>query len=235
MWQLNKLNPLSLLGAVLIIGALMAPGSSQARSWEVRDFSDGGFEIEFNNGCTVTYNRYGDRQDSSRGCKNKQIKSADQTAKSYHNSNNGSSSSGNSIPEGQMRKYCQGEASGELGVRPNYIITEDVERHGDKYVVRGEETDSNRTFKCTFNRDGEFVDVDVKSHGGGHGSGSSGDIPRSARNRCTNTFGNSPEVTSVSALRPGYWEVIMQDRNGPRSVACTVTSDSEIEDWIELN
>jgi hypothetical protein len=147
----------------------------------------------------------------------------------------GHSSSGNSIPEGQMRKYCQGEASGKLGVRPNYIITEDVERHGDKYVVRGEESDSNRTFKCTFNRDGEFVGVDVNSHGGGHGSNNSGDIPRSAKNRCTDMFGNSPEVTSVSALRPGYWEVIMLDRNGPRSAACTITSGGEIEDWVELN
>jgi len=234
MQYVKKLNPATLVGAVLVTGALMAPGSGQARSWDVRDLSDGGFEIEFSNGCIVTYDRYGDRSSNSRDCKNKQLASADETAKSHRNSHDSNSSSGNSVQEGQMRKYCQGEASAKLDVRPNYLSTDEVERQGNKYVVRGEVNDSNDTFKCTFNRDGVFQGVDVK-RGGGYGSNDSGDIPGSAKRKCTDTFGNSPEVTSVSALRPGYWEVIMQDRNGPRSVSCTVTSSGTIEDWVELN
>jgi len=308
MRYLNRSKLSTLAGAVLVSGALLAPGTGQARSWEVRDLSNGGFEVEFSNGCTVTYDRYGERAENTRDCKNKQLDSADETARSYHRSHDDDRSSGNSIPEGQMRKYCQGEASAKLNVRPNYLSTDDVERQGHKYVVHGEETDSGTTFKCTFNRDGEFQGVDVDrsggnsnsipegqmrkycqgeasakldvrpnylstddverqgnkyvvrgevndsndtfkctfdrdgvfqgvdvKHGGGYGSNDSGDIPRSAQRKCTDTFGNSPEVTSVSALRPGYWEVIMQDRKGPRSVACTVTSSGSIEDWVELN
>jgi hypothetical protein len=234
MRYLNKSKLSAIAGAVLVSGVLLAPVTGQARSWDVRDLSNGGFEIEFSNGCVVTYDQYGDRSGKSRDCKNKQLDTADETAKSHHRSNDNSGSSGKSVPEGQMRKYCQGEASAKLDVRPNYLSTDDVERQGNKYVVRGEETDSGTTFKCTFNRDGVFQGVDVK-HGGGHGSNDSGDIPNSAKRKCTDRFGNSPEITSVSALRPGYWEVIMQARKGPRSVACTVTSSGSIEDWVELN
>jgi len=134
-----------------------------------------------------------------------------------------------------MRKYCLGEASAKLDVRPNYLSADEVERQGNQYVVRGEENDSNTTFECSFDKHGVFQHVDVNKHGGSHGSNEGGGIPHAAQRRCTDNFGNSPNVTSVSALRPGYWEVIMQDRNGPRSVACTVTSSGEIEDWVELN
>jgi len=224
-----------LAAACLVSGILLAPVATQARSWEVKDLSNGGFEIEFSNGCVVTYDRYGDRSGNSRDCKNKQLDSADETARSHRHSNDSGGSHANSIPEGQMRKYCQGEASAKLDVRPNYLSTDDVQRMGNKYVVRGEETDSGKTFECTFDKHGVFQGVDVKSHGSGNGSNDSGDIPKSAKRKCTDTFGNSPEITSISPLRPGYWEVIMQDRHGPRSVACTVTSSSQIEDWIELN
>jgi hypothetical protein len=303
-----------LTGAVLVASALMTPRVSQARSWEVRDFSNGEFEIEFSNGCTVTYSRHGNREDQTRNCKNKQLRSADETARSHRNSYddwygdsvpesqmrkycqgeasaelgvrpthistddverrnnkyivrgesrtgsdfttfkctfdkhgvfqrvdvNGPSNSGNSVPQGQMRKYCQGEASAKLDVRPNHIATDDAYRRGGKYIVRGQTPKSGSnvtTFECTFDRDGVFQHVDVKrsADDSGYESGNSGDIPNSARRKCTDRFGNSPRVTSVSALRPGYWEVIMQARKGPRSVPCTVTGSGRIENWVELN
>ncbi len=155
--------------------------------------------------------------------------------------NSGHGSSGRAVPVGQMEKYCQGEASAEFDVRPNYITTYAVEQTRQGHLVRGqaEVSNNNRTdFECAFNRQDEFQGVHIigsAHHGGGHNNNDNGQIPRSAQKRCLDMFGNPADVTTVSALRPGYWEVIMQARNGPRSVACTVTSDSEIENWVELN
>ncbi len=298
-----------LVGAVLIAGTLVAPGKSQARGMDIRDQSNGGFEIEFDNGCVVSYDRYGDRYGNSNNCKNKQLGRADEAARSHRSSNDSGGSYADAIPEGQMRKYCQGEASARLNVRPNYLSTDDVERMGNRYVVRGEETDSGKTFECTFDKHGVyqgvdvhsssgygdgipegqmrkycqgeasakldvrptylstddvqrmgnkyvvrgeetdsgttfectfdkhgvFQGVDVRRHDSGYGSNDNDEIPYAAKNKCLETFGNSPKITSISPLRPGYWEVIMQDRHGPRSAACTVTSSGQIQDWVDLH
>lgn len=157
--------------------------------------------------------------------------------------NSGHGSSGRAVSVSQMQKYCQGEASAEFDVRPNYITTEAVEQTRRGHLVRGEAEvgeNSYTKFECAFNQQDEFQGVHViggQHHGGSHNSGGhhSDQITRAARERCVDMFGNSPEVTNVSALRPGYWEVIMQARNGSRSAACTVTDNGEIEDWVELN
>jgi len=141
----------------------------------------------------------------------------------------------NLIPRGQMERYCQGEASGELGVRPTYLKTEKPERQSDHYIVRGEysDDDENVSFKCFFSTEGEFRKVNVTRH---EKSGDNyDDIPEAASRRCTDRFGTGAEIRTVSALKPGYWEVIMDYKYGSRSVACTVQSDGRIENWIELD
>ena len=151
----------------------------------------------------------------------------------------GGSSSGDSVPEAQMQRYCQGEASAELDVRPNYISTFPVERSGNHYVVYGQSppSGSNVTiFECKFNRHGVFRGVEVTrwANQGGNNS-SSNELPSQARKKCLDSFGGSAKVTQVSALRPGYWEVIMQNNAGSRMAACTVSSDGHIQDWAEMN
>jgi hypothetical protein len=43
-------------------------------------------------------------------------------------------------------------------------------------------------------------------------------------------------VEQVSPLRPGHYEITIQETATPRKVACTVPEDgSEIEDWVEMN
>ncbi len=153
--------------------------------------------------------------------------------------NMGGSTTANSVPEGQMSRYCMGEASAELNENPRYISTQPVQRMGNKYVVYGQTPQSGSnvtTFECTFNQSGVFKGVKVtgRANDQGYGSNNNG-IPRAAKKRCEDMFGGAVNFGPISPLRPGYWEVIMNAANGPRSVACTVTSNGEIEDWIELN
>jgi len=143
-----------------------------------------------------------------------------------------------------MQRYCQGEASSSLNVRPTEISTQPVQRiNGGRFSVQGQTPQSGYNvtrFECTFDRNGVFEQVLVTSRPGGqsnntqHGSAS---IPAAARSRCVSMFGggSSSRVTKVSALRPGFWEVMLENDNNKRSVACTVRSDGEIQDWVELN
>lgn len=150
------------------------------------------------------------------------------------------------VPQGQMQRYCQGEASGSLGVRPTEISTSAVQRiNGGRFAVQGQTPQSGYNvtrFECTFDPNGVFEQVLVTGRPGDYGNNANnqsnqGDIPPAARSRCLSTFGGggSSRVTKVSALRPGYWEVMMENGANGRSVACTVTASGQIEDWVELN
>ena len=155
----------------------------------------------------------------------------------HHSS--GNNNDGDSVPQSQMQKYCQGEASAKLDVRPNYISTLPVERSGDQYVVYGQSptSGSNVTlFECTFNKHGVFRGVEVTqwANQGGNNS-SSNELPSQARRKCLESFGGSAKITTVTPLRPGYWEVILQNNAGTRMAACTVSSGGEIQDWAEMN
>jgi hypothetical protein len=50
---------------------------------------------------------------------------------------------------------------------------------------------------------------------------------------CQDAFGGNGRLNSVTALRPGFWEVILTDNYG-RKVACTGKSDGMVEEWAEL-
>jgi len=232
---------LSIFAGTALVTGIMLATTVQARDMEVNDIAQGGIEVRFHNGCYVTYDRYGNRGEQGRDCKNKQLELADETARSRYgsHSNSSSNSSANSVPEGQMSRYCMGEASAELNENPRYIATQPAVRSGNRYVVIGQTPESGSnvtTFECTFDHNGVFRGVEVtgRPHHGGN-SGSNDEIPYAAKNKCQEMMGGSVNFGTISALRPGYWEVIMNQSNGSRSVACTVTSNGEIEDWVELN
>lgn len=225
------------IAVVVMAGFMTFPITGQARDIEVMDRSDGGVDVEFPNGCFINYDRYGNRGAHQNRCKNQQLERADEAVKN-HMDNHGSTS-GDSVPEAQMQRYCQGEASAELNERPNYISTLPVERMGSQYVVYGQSPPSGSnatTFECTFNKHGVFrgVEVTMRPNQGGNNSGSNG-LPSRAERKCLDSFGGSAKVTQVSPLSAGYWEVIMQNNAGTRMAACTVSSSGEIQDWAEMN
>jgi hypothetical protein len=163
MWYASRFYLSLIAGAILVAGALVAPNTGQAKGMDINDLSDGGFEVRFDNGCLVAYDKYGERGEYTQNCKNSQLEKADEAARSRQGSQ--SSSSAN-----------QGN-SGAVGSA----------------------------------------------------------IPSAATQKCRERFGGPTEITRVNPLRPGYWEVIMQGKDSPRTVACTVSSSGEIENWVEMN
>lgn len=332
MWCSNKLNFIVVAVSISAVGALIAPLSGWAQmagNMQYTERSDGGVDISFGNGCYLWYNRYARRGGSSGGCTERQYARADEAAKSYLNisgtddgagsvapedqmqkycqgeasaelgvnprdistrppersksgrfivwgqsppygsnvttfvcgfddrgrfqkveiksqpNNTGGSSSSDSISVAQMPKYCQGEASATLGTRPAYISTQRAVDGTNGYVVYGQsppEGGPNTTaFECNFDWNGVFRGVVVTSRPGsgwntpGNASPDNGQLPRTAENRCREVFGVQANITEVSPLRPGFWEVILESRSGPRMAACTVSNRGDIQNWVEMN
>jgi hypothetical protein len=55
-----------------------------------------------------------------------------------------------------------------------------------------------------------------------------------AKGACLYKIGVDAAIEQASALRPGYWEIIMQAKSGNRKVACTVNDSGVIADWVEM-
>lgn len=50
---------------------------------------------------------------------------------------------------------------------------------------------------------------------------------------CRDAFAGDARLGTVSALRPGFWEVILSDNYG-RKVSCTGRAEGRVEEWTEL-
>lgn len=55
-----------------------------------------------------------------------------------------------------------------------------------------------------------------------------------AMGACLDRFGVDATIMQISPLKPGYWELVIQASSGRRKVACTVDSEGNIEDWVEM-
>lgn len=55
-----------------------------------------------------------------------------------------------------------------------------------------------------------------------------------AKGACLYKIGVDAEIAQTSALKPGYWELILKAKSGHRKVACTVSDEGEIADWVEM-
>jgi hypothetical protein len=67
------------------------------------------------------------------------------------------------VAPGNMKAYCQGEASAVYGTKPAYIKTEKLIKAKDgSYSVKGTAdlgTQGKKPFQCNFDKNGEFKDV----------------------------------------------------------------------------
>jgi hypothetical protein len=95
------------------------------------------------------------------------------------------------------------------------------------------------SFTCDFDRRGQVQDGHYSyADGGGddRSSTSTGATGPSevAKGACLYKIGVDADINQVSALKPGYWEIIMKAKSGHRKVACTVSDEGEIKDWVEM-
>ncbi len=142
------------------------------------------------------------------------------------------------VAEPEMAAFCKGEAAAKLGTRPGNILTLPVEKSGGKYIVYGQspaEGADVTTFECSFGSDRKYKGITITGKPAGGGSADAGGAPPAAMAACKGMVGVPAKVETVSPLRPGYTEIILRETASGRRVACTVTDDGSIEDWVELN
>ena len=75
----------------------------------------------------------------------------------------------------------------------------------------------------------------AKQAGGGEESATaaSSEPSKKAKQACAAKFGGKSTIKSFSALKPGWWEIILTGKKG-RQVACTVDDSGKIGDWVEM-
>ena len=56
---------------------------------------------------------------------------------------------------------------------------------------------------------------------------------KKAKKACAAKFGGKSSIKTVSALKPGWWEIILTGKKG-RQVACTVDDSGKISDWVDM-
>ena len=141
------------------------------------------------------------------------------------------------VSEAAMVSHCAEAAATELGVMMNDVLTLPAERTSGKFHVYGQypATGNNPTlFECQYDGKRTFLGLSVKGHHGHHSEAAS-TAPRAAQRACTDMMGAAVNIEKVSALRPGFHEIIMKEINGNRRVACTVSDSGALEDWVEMN
>ncbi len=66
-----------------------------------------------------------------------------------------------SVAQGEMPRFCAGEASAAFGVRPTEVTTNMAFQIGGRYVVQGYFDGAKGTtfFNCYFSKQGDFVEI----------------------------------------------------------------------------
>jgi hypothetical protein len=140
------------------------------------------------------------------------------------------------VSEGKLAQYCGEEAAIKLNTQVNKLMLLPVEKSRGKFHVYGQTDAANPTlFECVFDGRRKFLSIAVQGDHD-HGQHAAGGAPKPAINKCLQMVGVPANVEKVSALKPGFSEIIIKEKASARRVACTVPDDgSLIEDWVEMN
>jgi len=113
-----------------------------------------------------------------------------------------------------------GSTSGnEFGASPTKAGTYKIQVYQMRATARRDET-------CKYS-----ISLEVTGEGK---AGAAAAPSEAAKGACLYKIGVDAEIAQVSALKPGFWELIMKAKSGHRKVACTVSDDGEIADWVEM-
>lgn len=140
------------------------------------------------------------------------------------------------VAEGELAQYCAEEVAAKLDVDRASLMLLPVEKTRGIFHVYGQTDEGNPTlFECKFDSKRKFIGMSVKG-GHDHQNHGAGGAPKAAINKCLQMVGVPATVEKVSALKPGFHEIIIKEKATHRRVACTVPDDgSLIEDWVEMN
>ena len=94
------------------------------------------------------------------------------------------------------------------------------------------------TISLTINPDGSPL-VSYTKDGGANGmctvaANTAAGPSEVAKGACLFKMGVDADIVQTSALKPGYWEIIMKAKSGNGKVACTVNDKGKVEDWVKM-
>jgi hypothetical protein len=95
------------------------------------------------------------------------------------------------------------------------------------------QSDKNRVIYVVEERYPKCNEAAGQAGGSEQSAGASSEPSKKAKKACAARFGGSSDIKSFTALKPGWWEIILKGEHG-RKVACTVNNDGTIDDWVEM-
>ena len=126
-------------------------------------------------------------------------------------------------PENTSEAVHIGSTSGnEFGASPTKAGTYKIQVYQMRATARRNET-------CKY-----AISFEVTGEGNASAPAAAAGPSEAAKGACLYKIGVDAEIAQVSALKPGYWELVMKAKSGHRKVACTVSDAGEIADWVEM-
>ena len=113
-------------------------------------------------------------------------------------------------------------AGNEFGANPTKAGAYRVQVYQMRATARRDET-------CTYT-----ITFEVTGQGTAGASAPAAAPSEVAKGACLYKIGVDADIVQTSALKPGYWEIIMKAKSGARKVACTVNDGGEVSDWVEM-
>lgn len=116
-----------------------------------------------------------------------------------------------------------GSAAGnEFGASPTKAGTYRIQAYQMRATARRNET-------CDYR-----ISFEVTGEGTAGAAVAAAGPSEAAKGACLFKIGVEASIAQTSALKPGYWELIMRAKSGSRKVACTVSDGGEVQDWVEM-
>lgn len=150
------------------------------------------------------------------------------------------------VGEPALTAACAKEAAHRLAMDQSQVLTLPTELTKGNYYVYAQvsrEDGSLIMVECKFDGKKHFttISIDGKAYkvsgstSGGSSAAATGGAPKAATAACLKQMGGPSTVQQVSQLRPGFHEIIIKETNTGRRVACTVSDNGNLEDWVEMN
>jgi hypothetical protein len=147
------------------------------------------------------------------------------------------------VGEPKLVAACAKEAAQRTAMDVSDVLTLPAELSKGKYFVNAQisrEDGSLMMIECQFDSKKKFKTISIdgqvfKITGSAAAAAPTGQVPDAASASCLDKLAGPATIQQVSPLRPGYFELIIKEKNSGRKVACTVYKDGTIEDWVEMN
>jgi hypothetical protein len=113
-------------------------------------------------------------------------------------------------------------AGNEFGANPTQAGTYRVQVYQMRATARRNET-------CSYS-----ISFEVTGAGTAAAAKTAAAPSEVAKGACLFKMGTEASIVGTSALKPGFWEIVLQAKSGGKRVACTVSDAGDIQEWTPM-